>query len=93
MSDNDHLTGPMLSASIDEVVWLRTCIEKLEAARAVDLQVCANQLEQNTATMDMARERIEALEAALRDIALWDDSPNQVCRDIASKALAPEQAK
>jgi len=29
---NDHLTGPMLSASMDEVIRLRTRIEALEAA-------------------------------------------------------------
>ena len=40
--------------------------EALEAARAVDLQTCADQLEQNTATMNTAAKRIEALEAALR---------------------------
>ena len=32
MSDNDHLTEPMLSASMDEVIRLRTRIEALEAA-------------------------------------------------------------
>ena len=32
MSDNDHLIGPMLSASMDEVIRLRTRIEALEAA-------------------------------------------------------------
>jgi len=32
MSDNDHLTGPMLSASMDEVIRLRARIEALEAA-------------------------------------------------------------
>jgi len=30
--NNDHLTGPMLSASMDEVIRLRTRIEALEAA-------------------------------------------------------------
>jgi len=33
--NNDHLTGPMLSASMDEVIRLRTRIEALEAARDV----------------------------------------------------------
>jgi len=41
MSDNDHLIGPMLSASMDEVIRLRARLEALEAARAVDLQVYA----------------------------------------------------
>jgi hypothetical protein len=40
-------------------------IEALEAAREVDLRECAAQLDQNTATMDVARARIEELEAEL----------------------------
>jgi ACT domain-containing protein len=43
-------------------------IEALEAAREVDLRECAAQLDQNTATMDVARARIEALETALERI-------------------------
>jgi predicted RNase H-like nuclease (RuvC/YqgF family) len=43
-------------------------IEALEAAREIDLRECAAQLDQNTATMDVARARIEALEAALERI-------------------------
>jgi len=35
MSDNDHLTGPMLSASMDEVIRLRARIEALETALRV----------------------------------------------------------
>jgi len=38
-----------------------------------------------------AAARIEALEAALREIALWDDSDDQICRDIARAALGLEQ--
>jgi len=37
--------------------------------------------------------RVEALEKALREIALWDDSGDQICRDIARAARAPEQDK
>jgi hypothetical protein len=32
MSDNDHLTKPMLSAAMDEIINLRARIEALEAA-------------------------------------------------------------
>lgn len=30
--NNDHLTAPMLSAAMDEVIALRTRVEELEAA-------------------------------------------------------------
>jgi hypothetical protein len=46
---NDHLTGPMLSASMDEVIRLRT--------------------------------RIEALEAALREIAIYNDNITKTLRE------------
>ena len=38
-----------------------------------------------------AAARIEALEAALREIALWDDSGDQICRDIARAALEQDK--
>jgi dTDP-4-dehydrorhamnose reductase len=70
-------------------------IEALEAARAVDLQTCADQLEQNTATMDIARARIEALEKALRDVIILTESEEvgsaRDVIDVARAALAPEQ--
>jgi hypothetical protein len=43
-------------------------VEKLAAARELDLQRCAARLEHNTTTMELARARIEALRAALREI-------------------------
>jgi hypothetical protein len=36
-------------------------------------------------------DRIEALEAALREIALWDDNGDQICRDIARAALEQDK--
>ena len=61
-------------------------IEALEAARAVDLQTCADQLEQNTATMNTTADRIEALEAALREIELLVTGR---AKRLARAALAP----
>jgi hypothetical protein len=40
-----------------------------------------------------AAARIEALEAALREIAEWDDNGDQIAGEIARAALAPEQDK
>ena len=44
---------------------MRALFEALEEARAVDLQVYADQLDQNTATMSIAAARIETLQARL----------------------------
>jgi hypothetical protein len=61
-------------------------IEALEAARERDLWQYASQLDQNTATMDIARARIEALEAALRSIA-------NKCPATCDMTLAHEMAQ
>jgi len=75
-------------------------IEALEAARAADLQVCADQLEQNTTTMNAAADRIEALETALREITTVLDFANggklveaaaEKANGIARAAIALEQ--
>jgi hypothetical protein len=50
---------------LDDFETLQARVEALEAAREVDLRECAAQLDQNTATMDVARIRIETLEAVL----------------------------
>jgi hypothetical protein len=52
---------------LDDLEALQARVEELEVARGIDLRECAAQLDQNTATMDVARARIEALEAALRE--------------------------
>jgi hypothetical protein len=52
-------------------------IEALEA----DLKVCEDRLEENTATMDTARERIEALKAALKEAGeIWVRKDNRIER-------------
>jgi chromosome segregation ATPase len=64
-------------------------IEQLEALEA-DLKVCADRLEENTATMDSARARIEQLEAALREIKdqlLTSDQASAIAR----AALTPKR--
>jgi hypothetical protein len=75
----------------------RLC-NRIEAMEA-DRRVWANQINKNTALMDAARDRIEALEAALREIAqeccvfpIKDGLPFR-CESIARAALAPEQDK
>jgi uncharacterized protein involved in exopolysaccharide biosynthesis len=63
-----HHTNSVYGAAqdaADRIEALEARIEALEAARRIDLQQCAAQLDQNTATMDVARARIEALEAEL----------------------------
>jgi hypothetical protein len=51
---------------LDDLAALTARVEQLEAAREIDLRTYAAQLDQNTATLDWARARIEALEAASR---------------------------
>ena len=85
MSDNDHLTEPMLSAAMDEVIRLR-------AARDMDLRVYAEQLEQNTATMDIARIRIEALEADVDRFVGQRDKALEFIRANAHRIEALEAA-
>lgn len=63
-------------------------IEQLEA----DLKACADRLEENTATMNTARARIERLEAALwKIVGLGENTQRAI--PIAVAALAPEQDK
>jgi hypothetical protein len=77
---------------LDDLEALQTRVEELEAARGIDLRECAAQLDQNTATMDVARARIEVLEAALREIAGWPSSCEEV-RNIARVALDKDTGK
>jgi hypothetical protein len=71
---------------------LYNCIAKLEAAlRQQGPMRVTYSVELLEATINKQVERIEALEAALREIALWDDNGDQICRDIALAALAPKE--
>ncbi len=62
------------------------------------LRVCADRIAENTATLDMAAARIEALEAALREIAELQSIAGEDAMvsmlmhhvEIARAALAPE---
>jgi chromosome segregation ATPase len=83
LNDNSERYGNAIAARIDE---LEKRVEQLEA----DLKVCADRLEENTATMDMARTRIEQLEAALREIKdqlLTSDQASAIAR----AALTPKR--
>jgi hypothetical protein len=59
---------------LDDFEALQAWVEELEAAREIDLRECAAQLDQNTATMDLARARIEELEAALAAVNSLPDA-------------------
>jgi len=91
--DQEELPGYDFNAG--RIGVLRDRIEVLEA----DVAACATLLEEGTATMDMARARIEALEAALRRISItihrdYDEtSALALIKNIADAALAPEQDK
>jgi hypothetical protein len=41
---------------------------RMKSLEQVELKICLDRLEENTATMNIAAARIEALEAALREI-------------------------
>jgi hypothetical protein len=47
--------------------------------------------EQPADVAQATQDRIEALEATLREIALWDDNGDQICGDIARAALEQDK--
>jgi hypothetical protein len=67
---------------LDDFEALQARVEELEVARGIDLRVCASQLDQSTVTIDVARARIEALEAALREIAAGSVRSSCIARDV-----------